>query len=239
MTHTARAPGPNRRRVAPVLAALLLLAVGVGFLCYPPMNRAYHAWRSRKTNNVFAGQVEQLTQTEKDILYERMLQYNRELYQNGQSGLSDAFAYEQADFSLAEYGLASVTVGYLTVPGLCAGLPVYLGAGRENLARGGAQLAHTSLPVGGDNSNTVIAAHRDLSGGDMFRDIDKLQTGDMVYLANFRETLAYQVVETAIIRPDEIERILIQPGRDLVTLITCNPYGYNYERYVVYAERVI
>jgi len=72
----------------------------------------------------------------------------------------------------------------------------------------------------------------------MFRDIEALQIGDKVYITNFWDTLVYEVAETKVILPADIQQIYIQEGRDMVTLITCHPYTKNYQRYVVYCERV-
>ena len=72
----------------------------------------------------------------------------------------------------------------------------------------------------------------------MFRDIEALEVGDKIYIENFREKLTYQVTEIRIIEPTDIDQLLIQEGKDMVTLVTCHPYGYNYQRYVVFCERV-
>ncbi len=99
-------------------------------------------------------------------------------------------------------------------------------------------LTQTSYPIGGDNTNSVIAGHRAHSRGlSMFVHVPDLQTGDAVYVDNFRETLTYRVVETKIIEPKATNTIRIQAGRDLLTLITCHPYGVNTHRFVLYAER--
>jgi len=71
----------------------------------------------------------------------------------------------------------------------------------------------------------------------MFRNIDRIRIGDEVRLTTVMGTLTYRAAEIKIIKPGDIDEILIQPGRDLVTLISCNPLGHNYERYVVYCER--
>ena len=71
----------------------------------------------------------------------------------------------------------------------------------------------------------------------MLREVEKLTPGDAVYIENFRETLTYTVAETQIIAPTDIEALLIQEGRDLLTLVTCHPLGSNAQRYVVYCER--
>ena len=117
-------------------------------------------------------------------------------------------------------------------------MPVYLGASDDHLAAGAAVLGNTSAPIGGDNTNCVIAGHRGWKGADYFRHIDRLQVGDTVTLTNLWETLTYTVADIRIIQPHEVEKIKIQPNRDLLTLITCHPYASGgKQRYVVYCER--
>lgn len=93
-------------------------------------------------------------------LYAAMQDYNAEIYAGGQSGLTDPFAYEEAPLNLAAYGYDDDVLAVLWIPRLNLELPVYLGASRENLAKGAALLGQTSMPLGGENTNTVIAAHR-------------------------------------------------------------------------------
>ena len=128
-------------------------------------------------------------------------------------------------------------IAALWVPRLDLDLPVYLGASTENMARGGALLGQTSMPLGGANTNTVIAAHRGYYGAEMLRNVQQIQIGDKITLTTPWETLTYRVCELKIIQPDDINAILIQPGRDLLTLTTCHPYTQNTQRYLVIAER--
>ena len=104
-------------------------------------------------------------------------------------------------------------------------MPVYLGASDDHLAAGAAVLGNTSAPIGGANTNCVIAGHRGWRGADYFRHIDRLQIGDTVTLTNLWETLTYTVADIQIIQPHEVDKIKIQQGRDLLTLITCHPYA--------------
>lgn len=176
--------------------------------------------------------------TEKlDKLYDEMALYNERIYENIQKDLTDPFSYESASFDLTEYGLADNLFGYLTISAMDLELPIYLGATNENLAKGAVHLGQTSMPIGGINTNSVLAAHRGYRGIPMFRDIQKLKAGDMVTITTPFDTLTYEVVETAIILPEEIDKVLIQPGRDMLTLFTCHPYRQNSHRYVVYCER--
>lgn len=172
-----------------------------------------------------------------DKLYADMQKYNEKIFQEGQSGLTDAWSYEQAGFDLTSYGLYNSVVGEIKIPKMKCDLPLYLGATNANMAKGATQLGQTSTPIGGENTNCVIAGHRGSAGGEFFKEIQLLEIGDKVYIDNLWETLTYKVVKIEIINPDEISKVLIQKGKDMVTLVTCHPYPYNSQRYVVYCQR--
>lgn len=195
--------------------------------------------QARRINEEYIERIEQEKEDDREWLYQLIVAYNRSLFEGGQAGLTDVFSYQQVDFSLIEFGFDEEMIGYLSIPKMEIELPIYLGASKENLKKGAAHLTQTSIPVGGVNTNSVIAAHRGMGTAAMFRNIEKLEIGDEVLITNFRETLTYQVVEVSVIKPTEIDAILIQEGRDMVTLITCHPYRQNYQRYVVYCERAV
>lgn len=239
MNNTKAKPHRKIGRIIATVVAILLLLCGIAAISYPSISQTIYQTSAKAVNAAFTQRMQQNTTQQQDNLYERMVEYNRNLYESGQSGLVDAFSYEQVDFSLKEFGFEEEMIGYLNVPKMKIELPVYLGASKENLKRGATHLSQTSLPVGGVNTNAVIAAHRGMPSANMFRYIDKLEINDVIYLTNFRGKLTYRVTGITIIAPDDIEEVLIQPGKDIITLITCNPYGDNYERYVVYAEREV
>lgn len=162
--------------------------------------------------------------------------YNERLFREGQA-LADPFSYVQPSFGLEQFGLGDGVAGYLSIPRLGLILPVYLGASRENLRRGAAHLSQTSLPIGGDNTNAVIAAHCGLPRQEMFRHLDRLEPGDPVTLTSAWGELRYRVTQAEIIAPDELGKVLIQPGRDLLTLVTCHTYPSTRQRYLVYCDR--
>ena len=128
--------------------------------------------------------------------------------------------------------------GVITIPRLQLEMPIYLGATYKHMADGAAHLSQTSLPIGGENTNCVLAGHRGWGGASYFRYITELEAGDEVIITNLWGELRYTVVETKIIDPNDVEEILIQQDRELLTLLTCHPYasGGKY-RYVVYCER--
>ena len=165
--------------------------------------------------------------------------YNQRIYAEKQSGLVDLEACEEPAADLTTYGVADEIIGVLEIPAMELTMPVYLGASDAHLAAGAAVLGNTSAPIGGDNTNCVIAGHRGWRGADYFRHIDRLQAGDTVTLTNLWETLTYTVADIQIIQPHEVEKIKIQQGRDMLTLVTCHPYASGgRQRYVVYCEKL-
>lgn len=177
------------------------------------------------------------TKEELDELFNKMQSYNENIFNEGQQKLLDPFSYELPSFDLLELGFKDNIIGYLTIPKMEIEIPIYLGATQENMKKGAVHLSQTSIPIGGNNTNSVIAAHRGMRSHPMFRDIENLSIGDEIKVTNMWDELIYKVVETKIISPDEVSEVLIQEGRDLITLITCHPYTKNYQRYVVYCER--
>lgn len=165
--------------------------------------------------------------------------YNQRIYAEKQSNLTSLEACEEPAVDLAAYGIEDEILGVLEIPAMELTMPVYLGASDEHLAIGAAVLGSTSAPIGGDNTNCVIAGHRGWRGADYFRHIDRLQEGDTVTLTNLWGTLTYTVADIQIIQPHEAEKIKIQPNRDLLTLLTCHPYASGgKQRYVVVCERI-
>ena len=230
------------------IIAVILLIVGIGFFAYPialrvvfnmQANQAIDQFEQLKTDEF---QTDDSVTDECDLPYAQlrkaMFDYNERLYVSGQSGLIDQLSYEEPDFLLSDYGIDSDILGYITIPSIEVKLPIYNGASKENMSKGATYLANTSLPVGGDNTNCVIAAHTRHNGIYMFKRITELEIGDEIYITNLWETLVYKVVETKVIDPIDSQNIYIKTGRSLVTLSTCHPYPKNYQRYLVFAELV-
>lgn len=232
-----------------ILLMLLLILVGLVMIVYPKIE-TYHQEKllSSGVAEWYTSQEPHIPETttaenseELKIVYpellETMQEYNLKIYQENQSGLVDAWSYQANMFDLAQYGLDTEIVGLIRIPAIDVELPLYLGATYDHLSLGFAQLSQTSMPIGGDNTNCVVACHRGWRGAAYMRDADKLEIGDTVYMENFWETLVYQVCETKIIEPNDVDQVLIQPGRDLLTIVTCTPYGVGSHRLLIYCER--
>ncbi|MDL2324376.1 class C sortase [Ruminococcaceae bacterium OttesenSCG-928-A16] len=229
-----------KRRMIQVVAVLLLLA-GAGFLVYPLVTQWIYNQQVEKIVTSFEADVlAELNQQNSPLeqLYAQLQQQNKTLFDEGQKNLKDPFSYQQPGINLEEYGISDNIIGVLSIPKINELLPIYLGANEDNMTKGAVHLTQTSYPIGGENTNSVIAAHRGYYKAAMFRQIQKLEIGDPVYVRNFYEVLEYKITDITIIYPDEIDKVLIQPGKDMLTLFTCHPYGQNTQRYVVYCQRV-
>ena len=216
------------------LLAVVLAVVGLLALLWPVVSGHRLQGDMSETSQEF---LEEADQPYPELLAD-LREYNERIYAERQTGLADALACEEPAVEMKEYGIDDEVIGVLKISALELVMPVYLGASDPHLAAGAAVLGNTSVPIGGINTNCVIAGHRGWHGADYFRHIDRLQAGDMVTVTNLWETLTYTVVDIQIIQPHEVNRIKIQPGRDLLTLITCHPYASGgRQRLVVYCER--
>lgn len=219
------------------IIAIIMLVVGLCLFSYPIAVRIMFDSSANNAIEQFKQQREQDVQQELyPELRAAMFEYNKQLYLDGQKGLIDQLSYEKPDFKLSDYGVDSDVLGYISIPAIDVKLPIYNGASEDNMAKGAAYLANTSLPVGGDNTNCVIAGHTRWNGVYIFKRITELDVGDEIYITNFWETLVYKVAETKVIIPNDSQNIYIQPGRNLLTLSTCHPYPEKYQRYLVFAE---
>ena len=223
------------RKTSLVLAALLAMA-GVCVMLWPTFTGSRLESYAEEAAQTFL--EERKPEQKHSELLADLQAYNQRIYAEKQSSLVDLEACEEPAADLTAYGVEDEIIGVLEIPAMELTMPVYLGASDAHLAAGAAVLGNTSAPIGGANTNSVIAGHRGWKGADYFRHIDRLQVGDTVTLTNLWETLTYTVADIQIIQPHEVDKIKIQQGRDLLTLLTCHPYASGgRQRYVVYCER--
>ena len=224
-------------RKTPFVLAVLLAVAGIYVMLWPVLTG--HRLQADTDATVQSFLEERKPEQQYPELLAALQEYNRQLYAEKQCNLTDLEACEEPAADLTTYGIEDEIIGVLEIPAMELTMPVYLGASDAHLAAGAAVLGNTSAPIGGDNTNCVIAGHRGWRGADYFRHIDKLAVGDTVRLTNLWETLTYTVADIQIIQPHQIERIKIQSNRDLLTLLTCHPYASGgRERYVVYCEKL-
>ena len=174
----------------------------------------------------------------KEII-QKATEYNDMLFQTDGAIVGDVnseILSEESYESLLNQGTG--VMGSIEIPKIGVDLPIYHGTDDDVLSNGIGHLEGTSLPVGGASTHGVLTGHRGLPNSKLFTRLDEIEENDLLYLNIFGETLAYKVNQIEVIEPDEVDKLNIQEGKDLVSLITCTPYGLNTHRLVVTGERV-
>lgn len=245
-----------------IFLMILVFIIGLGVLLYPYVRgslvdhrieqdaREFLSWVEippylpdpSESTVIIDTPTEPAEPTEPDTyveLWRDMIAYNEQLHATGQKDLNCKLAYETPSFYLSDYGLENEIFAVISIPKLDLEMPIYLGASYQHMADGVALLSQTSIPIGGNDTNCIIAGHRGWKGASYFRYITDLEIGDTITITNLWEELTYQVCEIQIIEPYQVEQIFIHPGRELVTLLTCHPYASGgRQRYLVICERI-
>ena len=226
---------------ARVVGAALAFVLGAALVAYPYVSDYLH-----KLNqiDVVERQADAVEDTSSEALHREMeasLDYNQRLLAN-RTVVTDPFDPNNQPVSTEEYWArcnvaGDGVMGSLVIPTLDVTVPIYHGTADDVLQQGGGHLEATSLPVGGESSHAVIAGHNGLPSVRIFDDLHKLREGDYFVIRVLGEDHAYRVTGTETVLPDETDSLVVQEGRDLVTLITCTPYGVNTHRLLVHAER--
>lgn len=228
----------NKRKIL-IIIAILFILIGIILFCFPSASNYIYEKNVETEKEKFVVKItDEQNENILDKLYKKLEEENQKIYEEKQNKLVDPFSYEQSAIDLSEYGIDNNVIGYISIPKINIEVPILLGANTANMKKGAVHLTETSYPIGGANTNSVIAAHRGYGKATLFRHIDKIGVGDKIHIRNFKEELTYEVYETKIINPDDVSELEIQEGQDIITLITCHPYRVNTQRYIVKAKRV-
>ncbi|NGT10997.1 class C sortase [Clostridium perfringens] len=206
---------------------ILITLIALGFLLYPSFSNYINNKFAVSTISDYTEKINNVKNEEVDDLIKNINKYNYDLF-NGtaENELPDCLNIHEGD-----------VLGYIEIPSINIKLPIYYGTSVDILKKGVGVLEGTSLPVGGENTHSVLSAHTGLANQKLFTDIDKLKDGDVFYLHILKKDLAYKVDQIKVVHPDEIDELKISDGKDYVTLLTCYPYGINTERLLVRGER--
>ncbi|WEV58957.1 class C sortase [Bifidobacterium sp. ESL0728] len=128
-------------------------------------------------------------------------------------------------------------MGDIKIPKISVNLPIYHGTSKDVLAKGIGHLRGTSLPVGGPSTNVVLSGHRGLPSALLFTRLDRMRKGDVFFVDILQQKMAYRIIGIHVINPSDTHLYKVVPGKDLVTLMTCTPYGINTSRLILTAQR--
>ena len=228
------------------LAFGLLFLVGFGVLSYPTISDQWNTYRQSRLISTYEAAVAEMEPEDYSREWEAAWRFNDTLEKNNLYG--DAFGSSEGDITDTEYwkvlnAAGDGIMGYLSIPKINIRLGVYHGTAESVLQTGIGHLDGTKLPIGGESTHSVLAAHRGLPSARLFTDVDQLGRGDRFYIHILDEILAYEVDQILpMVDKDDMdtlsEALQITEGEDYVTLFTCTPYGVNSHRLLVRGTRV-
>ena len=217
------------------IALVLIFMAGLSLLLYPTVSNAYNSWLHSKIIVEYAQQVDKLEQEVYDAEWKKADDYNAQLHnRDNPFALPETMqAQYQNTLALADNGI----MAYIEIPSIDVTLPIAHGTTDEVLSRYVGHIEWSSLPIGGENTHSVISGHRGLPSSELFTNIDHLELGDRFYIHVLGKTLEYRVCNIAAVEPEDQSLLRTEEGKDLITLVTCTPYGINSHRLLVQAIR--
>lgn len=234
-----------KRKLSGIAFGLLFL-VGLGILCYPTISDQWNSYRQNQLITTYEEAVSVLEPEDYSREWEAARRFDSALAANDIYG--DVFGEEDGEMEDTEYWKVlnisgDGVMGYLSIPKISLKLSIYHGTAEDVLQTGVGHLNGTKLPIGGEGTHSVLAAHRGLPSARLFTDIDQLYKGDMIYIHILDEIFAYEVDQILpMVDKDDMaaleEALRIVEGEDHVTLFTCTPYGVNSHRLLVRGSRV-
>ena len=235
--------GTSRHRSLRDLIPLLLILLGILVMAYPVVGTYY-----RNTQQSSVADAYRASTSDSDHGYAEVVERARR-YSMDHAGApildpwlarvsKDNRPYQDYLEQLNPSGDPNAPIAALAIPTIKAVLPVYHGTDPTVLNHGIGHLYGSALPVGGAGTHSVLTGHTGMTDATLFDHLDKVQVGDTVFISVFGEELAYEVDRIDVVLPTEISSLQAVPGEDLLTLITCTPYGINSHRLLVRAHRV-
>ena len=228
------------KKVLSTVLIILVFIAGIAVFLYPTVS---HYLYEKNSTRAITEHSENLSKLSPEVIAEEkeaVRRYNKSLFENAVV-LTDPFdpdAYPITDGEYTELLAFDDVMAYIEIPAISVYLPIYHGTEEETLLIGVGHLENTSLPAGGESTHAVLSAHCGLPSARLFTDLNLLREGNIFRIYVLDETLTYQVYGIETVDPDDSSSLFIQEGEDLVTLITCTPYGKNTHRLLVHGRRI-
>ena len=216
---------------------ILIFLLGFCVMMYPVISRLYYRVDSANQVKEFDKAVKGLSKEELAKRLALAKGYNDSLNNVVTKDPYDKKNQEEGRKAYARMLEVKEKIGHVEIPKINQDLPIYAGTSEEVLQKGVGHLEGTSLPVGGKSTHTVLTAHRGLPTAKLFTDLNKMKKGDVFFIHNIKEVLAYKVIDIFVVDPSDFDKVLVVEGKDYCTLLTCTPYMINSHRLLVRAER--
>ena len=212
--------------------AVLIFVVGLFLLLYPTVSNFYNEYQNSLLIDNYMESTENIKADEKEKILTDARTYNKYMYEGDK--LEELGLSYNSCLNMYENGI----MGFIEIPKISVSLAIYHTTNDALLQNAIGHVEESSLPVGGENSHAVLAGHRGLPSAKLLTNIDQLKIGDVFYIHVVDEVLEYAVDDISVVEPDDTSKLKVENGRDLITLVTCTPYGVNSHRLLVRGSRV-
>lgn len=221
------------------LIFVIMIILGIAIILYPVISNHLSKINYQEIINNYDFTVAKQKNSYNEQLVNEARKYNSSLTS---LNITDVFQNQIGQSSSEYFSVLNVDnngmMGYISIPKIDVKIPIYHGTSSDILQKGVGHLEGSSIPIGGENTHTVLSAHRGLPSSRLFTDLDQLKVGDTFYIHILDEVLAYRVNQVLVVEPSDIDFLQIVKGEDYVTLVTCTPYAINTHRLLVRGERI-
>lgn len=235
-----RAPKSSsaKRQMISKIFMILIFLVGVLVMMYPFYINAVNDFIDQKRMEEVQEQNKEQNKEQVRKAKERMKKRNEELKKNGLVPKAPKFTNNNERKIVSDDYIRKHLIGAISIPTIEVTLPLFDTTNEKLLQEGATVLQGTSYPTGGADTHSVISAHSGLPEKKLFTDLEEVEKGEIFVITLFEEKLAYEVDKIDVVEPRDTSVIEIEPGRDIVTLLTCTPYMINSHRLLVTGHRV-
>lgn len=219
----------------PTILIVIVFLVGLSILLYPTVSNWYNLKANSYTVSNYTDVIDNTSEEKFDEILEDARAYNEELHSTTQNFISGE-AYDQT--YIDTLNILNGMMGYLVIDKIDIFLPIYHGTDESVLQKAIGHLEGSSLPTGDIGNNTVLTGHTGLPSAELFTDLTQMEIGDTFELNILDEVYTYEVFNIVVVEPYEVDNLEAIEGKDVVTLVTCTPYGVNSHRLLVQGEQI-
>ena len=213
----------------------LLFWAGFLICIFPVISNIVERQRQADAVATYRQTMEKEDEKEIEEKWRQANEYNEMLFQ-AKGGIVEETEEKKYEELLNIHG--TDIMGSLEIPKIQVELPIYHGTEDEVLSNGIGHLEGTSLPIGGENTHSVLTGHRGLPSSKLLVRLDEMKIGDLFFIHTYKEVMAYKVEEIMVVKPEDTAWMEIKGEKDLVSLVTCTPFGINSHRLIVTGHRV-